>query len=262
MKSRTLLNLVLGLGVLATSNTADAAKIDSYRQMLLQGEYTIRYENITPAPRVTNRDRMDLFGKSGLAVEQNDYLTNRSKSGVIVGSGNNKYEEIGDDKFSMCRLKKGNENFVFTKYKKGDDYEYFGNKKGKVQANSNNVMAELMSGKSYGDADMSGVLNALLPDSAKSANMPRFTQAAQGNLSNGLSYEDYKAGEPNGVMHVIRYYFNGTSLTKIAYATYYRGANGKLDGHKAIIKIDEFSPLADQKLLNLPAGLEDDTKRK
>lgn len=253
--------LVIGLGLMLSASVADAAKIDGYRQMILQGEYTIRYDNITPAPRVTNRDKVELFGKSGLAVEQNDYLTNRSKSGVIVESGNNKYEEIGDDNFSMCRLKKNNENFVFTKYKKGDGYEYFGNKKGKVQANSRNVMAELMSGDSYGDADMSAVINALLPDSAKSANMPRFQPVAQGNLPNGLSYEDYRADASDGSTKVVRYYFAGASLTKIAAASYSRDGN-KLNGHKCIIKIREFSPVADRKLLVLPQGLEDDTDRR
>ena len=36
---------------------AEAAQIDAYREILLSNSYTIRYENITPAPRVTNKDR-------------------------------------------------------------------------------------------------------------------------------------------------------------------------------------------------------------
>ena len=244
-----------------TAGTSEAAHIDSYRNIILQGDYTIRYDNITPAPRVTNRDRMDLFGSSGMAVNRNDYLTNRQKTGIVTSNGKDRYEEVGDGEFNMCRLKKGGETFVFTKYKKGDGYEYFGSKKGKVEANSRNALAELVSGESYGDPEFSVVLNAMLPDSAKSADMPRFALVKSGTLSNGLSYEDYKAAK-EGMTHIIRYYFDGTDLVKIASAAYYRKENGQLDGHKCIIKIREFSSLPDRKLLSLPEGLEDVTKRK
>lgn len=255
--------VILGLSVLLGAPSADAAKIDEYSQIILRGEYTIRYDNITPAPRVTNKDKMNLFGSSGMGEENNDYLTNRPKSGLIVAGGLDRYEEIvSDDRnIFMCRLQKGREIFVFTKYKKGEGYEYFGNKKGKVEANTRNVMAEIMSGVSFGDADMSMLLNAMLPDSAKSANMPRYTQAGQGTLPDGIGYEDYKSVDDGGTTRVIRYYFNGPTLTKIAAAAYYRTDSGKLEGRKCIIKVNEFVPLADRKMLTLPAELEDVTKR-
>ena len=56
------------------SANAQATKIDVYRDLLLKNSYTIRYENITPPPRITNADRIELYGKSGLAVESNDYI--------------------------------------------------------------------------------------------------------------------------------------------------------------------------------------------
>ena len=263
MKVKRFVPVALGIGVLLGATTANAAKIDNYSQMILRGEYTIRYDNITPAPRVTNKDKMNLFGSSGMGEDNNDYLTNRPKSGMIVSGGTERYEEIASDdrNIIMCRLQKGQEIFVFTKYKKGDGYEYFGNKKGKVEANTRNVMAEIISGVSFGDADMSMLLNAMLPDSAKSANMPRYTQAGQGTLSDGIGYEDYKSVDDDGTTRVIRYYFNRQTLTKIAAAAYYRSDSGKLDGRKCIIKVNEFTPLADRTKLVLPAELEDVTKR-
>lgn len=241
--------------------SAEASDLDNYREMLRSNVYTIRYENLTPAPRVTNRDRMDLFGKSGMAVDENDYFTNRPKSGIITGNGKDKYEEVGDDSFKMCRLTKGNENFLFTKYQKNGKTEYYGTKKGKVEANSRNFLAELVEGQSYGDADMSRLLNAMLPDSSKSADMPHYVYVKSGQLAGGLSYEDYQAKEAEG-MHVIRYYFENHALVKIAAASYYPNVMGKPDGHKCIIRITEFSGRPDTSLLTLPEGLKDITKRK
>lgn len=260
MRRKTMLSLLLSLGIAVLPNLSEAGHLDSYREIILQGEYTIRYDNITPAPRVTNRDRMELFGSSGMAVERNDYLTNRQRRGIVVSSGKDKYEEVGDGVFDMCRLKKGGETFVFTKYKKGDGYEYFGSKKGKVEANSRNALAEVLSGESYGDPELSSMLNAMLPDSAKSANMPHYSLVKEGSLPNGLSYEDHKALD-GGITHIIRYYFNGADLVKIASASYHKEKNGTLKGHKCIIKVNEFSSLPDRKLLSLPEGLEDVTKR-
>ena len=38
------------------SAQVEAAKIDAYQKILESGRYTIRYDNLTPFPRVTNRD--------------------------------------------------------------------------------------------------------------------------------------------------------------------------------------------------------------
>ena len=78
---------------------AEAAKIDAYREILLGNSYTIRYENLTPAPRVTNKDRVELYGKSGLAIEENDYLLNRPRIGIITADGSDRYEEVGSEDF-------------------------------------------------------------------------------------------------------------------------------------------------------------------
>ena len=243
-----------------SSNSVNAAKIDSYREILLGNSYTIRYENLTPSPRVTNRDRVELYGKSGLAVENNDYLLNKPKNGIITCSGSDKYEEVGNEDFYMCRLSKSGEDFFFTRYKKGNKTEYFGTKKNHVKANEKNYMAEIVEGQSYGDADMSRLLNAILPSEKKVATQTSYRFIAEGTLENNLCYEDYRA-DNDGITEVVRYYFEGNKLVKIASASYHKNANGKIDGRRCIIKINEFSAIADKTLLNLPAGVKDDTKR-
>ena len=238
----------------------ETAKIDIYREMLVKNCYTIRYENLTPAPRVTNRDRVELYGKSGLAVEANDYLTNKPKNGIITAENLDKYEEVGFDNFYMCRLSKSSEDYFFTKYKKGNRWEYVGTRRNRVAANEKNYLAEILEGKSYGDSDMSRLLNAILPGSAKSAQQAEYKFIAQGKLSNNLFYEDYRA-DNDGITEVIRYYFDGEKLVKISSASYYK-INGKVDGRKCIIKILEFSPTPDRNFLKLPDGVKDETKRK
>lgn len=240
----------------ALASHGETARIDSYRNILQGGSYTIHYDNITPSERVTNRDKVDIFGRAGMSVEKNDYLTNRPKSGVVVSDGENRYEEVGDGEFNSCHLSRQGEDFYFTKYKKDGVYEYFGVKKNKVEATSRNYLAETVAGKSYGDPDMTRLINSMLSAGRKGG----CTYVKGGSLSNGLSYEDYK-GSYDGRTHIIRYYFQGNDLVKIASADFYR-TNSGIDGHKCIIKIKEFTGTADLSLLRLPSGVEDVTKRK
>lgn len=76
------------LTLLLTSAQVHAAKVDAYQKILDGGRYTIRYENFTPAERVTNRNVVELYGKNGLAVETNDFFRNRPLSGVTFGDVN------------------------------------------------------------------------------------------------------------------------------------------------------------------------------
>lgn len=253
--------LVAVLLIFLFSAEVHASKLDSYRQMLMNNSYMIRYENITPPPRVTNADRVELYGKSGLAVEGNDYLLNKIKCGVITCAGVDKYEEVGEGDFYMCRLSKNAEDFFYTKYKHGNDWEYFGTRKNRVEANAKNYLARLVEGESYGDADMSRLLNAILPDNVKSAQQAAYRFIAAGNLADGISYEDYRT-DFGGTTEIVRYYFKGNALIKIASASYYRKSDGKIDGRKCIIKIDEFSGTPDRSLLKLPDKLKDVTKRR
>jgi len=238
-----------------------AAKLDYYRNLLAKNSYTIRYENITPAPRVTNRDRVEIYGKSRTLTEESDYLLNRPKVGIITAQGQDKYEEVGDADFKICRLSKSGEDFFFTKYKKGNGWEYFGSRKNHVRANEKNYLAEIVEGKSYGDADMSRLLNIILPNDSKSLEQGNSQPAGNGTLSDGTFFEDYK-NVKDGVTEIVRYYFSGDKLIKISSASYYRDDSGKIEGRRCIIKIQEFSGSVQTNLLNLPEGLKDETKRK
>lgn len=233
-------------------STAEAAKIDAYRAIIMSGRYTIRCENLTPAARVTNRSKVELYGKNGLAVDANDFFLNRPVSDMVTSNGTDRYEEVGYEDFYQCRLLKGGENFFFTKYIDKGAITYFGSKRGKVEANGRNYMAELINGESYGDEDFSMMVNALTGDD--------WEYAASGELENGLSYEDYKS-TVGGMLSAIRYYFDGNRLIKIAFASYGRDELGRVKGSKCIVKIAEFRAEPDESLLRLPNGLEDVTKR-
>lgn len=237
---------------LMATSTVDAAKIDAYKDILENRQYTIRYDNLTPAQRVTNRDVAELYGKGGLIVTGNDFFLNRPLSGVVTENGENRYEEIGYKDFYQCRLLRGGENFIFTRYKnKKGEVEYFGNKKGKVEANNRNYLTELMEGKTFGDSNFSEMMNALTSN---------YDLINSGNLDGGLTFEDFLAQDENKIS-AIRCYFDGDKLVKISFASYGRNSTGAVDGKKCIVKILEFTASPTETLLKLPAGLQDTTKR-
>ena len=261
---------LLGLLIFSLPFQVEASRLDAYREILASHSYTIKYENITPAPRVTNKDRLELYGKSGLAVEENDFLTNKPKSGVITAEGQNKYEEVGGEVdgnlFYMCRLSKDGEDFFFSKYKtankKGEGrWKYVGTRRNRVVANDKNYIAEILENESYGDSDMSRLINAILPNANKNFQAVEYKFVAQGNLDNDTFYEDYRADFDDRA-EIVRYYFNGDELYKIASASFYETADGKAEGRRCIIKIGEFSAAPDESLLQLPKGVKDETKRR
>ena len=243
--------LLLLIFLMATS-TVSAAKIDAYKEILATNRYTIRYNNLTPAQRVTNRDVAELYGKSGLIVEGNDFFLNRPLNGLITENGENRYEEIGYSDFYQCRLLRGGENFIFTRYKnKKGAVEYFGNKIGKVEANTRNYFTELMAGESFGDNNFTEMMNAMKSN---------YKFINSGNIEGGLNFEDFLAQDDKKIS-AIRYYFNGDTLVKISFASYGRNSGGEVTGSKCIVKILEFTNSPTENLLKLPAGLQDVTKR-
>lgn len=250
---------LLGVGLVGE---AEAYHLDAYRQMLVNNKFTLKYENITPLPRVTNKDKVNFYGSDGMAVDKAHFLTNRQFDGVIVINGTDKYEEVGHKDMRMCNLTKGDKAYFFTKHFDGKKTVYYGNqgKKNKVSAYDKGMRAVMISGQSYADPVMTRLLTAILPPSHKSADMPVYNYVDSGWLDNGLSYEDYRTNT-DGTMEAIRYYFNGNNLVKIAAASYYVLPDGSLDGNKAIIKIKEFSATPDEAYLNLPVGVKDVTKK-
>lgn len=253
--------LLMILFLMAAAEAADAAKIDAYREMLANRRYTIRYDNLTPAPRVTNRDVADIYGKNGLVLNGNDFFLNRPLRGIITSDGDDRYEEVGYQDFYQCRLVRGGENFIFTRYKnKKGATEYFGSKKGKVEANTRNYLAELITGESFGDPNFTEMMNAIIADNDKSSGMTRYEFVKAGALDGGIDFEDFIAQDADKIS-AIRYYFDGDALVKVAFASYGRDAGGNVRGSKCIVKILEFSDSPDGNLLKLPDGLKDETKR-
>ena len=117
-------------------------------------------------------------------------------------------------------------------------------------------------GDSYGNETVTRLLNACLPNEQKSGEMPRYNKVGEGWLENGMNYIDYRSAGKGNSFEAIRYYFNGNTLVKIASGLYTLNASGEVvNGWRNIIKINEFSPVADQKYLKLPEGLVDKTKR-
>ena len=260
MSCEKLLLPVLTLTFLLATAQVHAAKVDAYQKILDGGRYTIRYENFTPAERVTNRNVVELYGKNGLAVETNDFFRNRPLRGVIVGDGENRYEEVGYKDFFQCRLVKGGENFIFTKYAGKNGFEYFGDKRGKVTANPRNYLVELLSGVTFGDVNFTEMMTAIVSDAKKTSARRKYKLMASGTTADGLTYEDFAARD-GSVVSAIRYLFDGDTLTKISFASYGRNEFGELKARRCIVKISEFSAVPDQNLLRLPAGLVDVTKR-
>lgn len=264
--------LILGLLICSLPFKAESARLDVYREMLQKNFYTIKYENITPAPRVTNKDTVPLYGKNGLSIEENDLLVNKPKNGIITADGQNKYEEVGGEvdgrPFYLCRLSKDGEDFFFTKYKKQnketEKWKYVGTRRNRVKANDKNYLAEVLENESYGDVDMSRLINAILSIDDKSTQKFKYKPVAQGKLPNeNIFYEDYRGSieiDGRAVTEIFRCYFDDNELVKISSAAFYLNDDGKADGRRCIIKVN-FSNEPNAELLQLPKGVKDETKR-
>ncbi len=243
------------------SGTAVADNLDTYRNLLQKKVYTIKYSNITPEPRKTNKDKVTLLGSNNMETEKIDQLTYKPTESVVVSDGNKRYEEVGTNQFKTCRLQNGDDTYVFTKLNDQGKVSWFGHKKGEVIAGQTNYLSAAMQGDSFGNGTVTRLLNACLPNEQKEKDMLRYSKVGEGWLGNGLNYIDYRSAG-SGYLEAIRYYFNGYTLVKIASGMYTLNASGEIvNGWRNIIKINEFSPVADASYLKLPEGLTDKTKR-
>lgn len=241
------------------SAIAEASNLDTYRNLLMNKKYTIKYVNITPEKRITNKDKITLTGNNTMSNGNVSKLMYKPLECVVVSDGSNRYEEVGYNGFVNCRLQNENGTYVYTKYNEGQKTSIWGTKKNTVVANQTNNVAYMLQGDAFGGGDMTRLLNAMLPDNMKSSEMPSYRQVGSGWLSNGLNYVDYQSNGQN--MEAIRYYFNGYTLTKIASAQFIYDNQGKLQARRCIIKVNEFSPTPAKEYLSLPAGVKDATKK-
>ena len=267
-KKKKAIAALMGLacfGLMASGAVVEAEPMDAYREMLVNKTYTIKYTNITPETRQTNRNRVVMMDGNMNDPMSAMYQPTQS---IVVCDGDKRYEESGSAVLTSCRLQRGEEMYAFSRVKMGDIITYVGTvggkaKKGETAAYTYAAMyVEAMKGVNFGDNQMTRFLNALLPNDRKSAGLPTYSRVASGTLPNGLSYVDYKADHSSAAsFEAIRYYFQGNRMVKIAAGQYYVNDKGEMDGVRYIIKIDEFSSTPDPSYLKLPDGLEDKTKR-
>lgn len=240
--------------------TAFADNLDTYRNLLLKKTYTIKYTNVTFEPRQTNRDKVSLVGNNYMDISKIDALLYKPTQSVIVSDRDKRYEEVGNDAFTSCRLQLGDKTYVYTRAKVKNVMTWFGSKKGEVVSTPTNRYAQLLQGDGYGNATMTRMLNACLPNNRKGADTITYTKVGEGWLDNGLNYIDYRS-DAKGSFEVIRYYFKDWTLVKIASGLYLLNNNGEIvDGRRNIIHITEFKPVAEEEYLKLPEGLKDKTK--
>ena len=268
-KLKKLMALALGTCVLVIGSgmqSAEASKLDAYRNMLIKKTYSIKFKDITPAPRTTNKDVVKMYGKNSMDTSQSYFMLYKQSEGYITSEGDNRYEEIGFGDIKQCRFQRGEDTFVFVKQQTQKNnnplLEIFGgSKKNVIVPTQTNFLASFMQGMSFGSDGLTRYLNAILPDDYKSKDMPEFTFVKAGQLDGGLNYEDYKSHD-GAVDDIVRYYFKGNALCKIAAMKYWRNTAGVMEGSKTIIRIDEFVPTANKEMLTLPPGVKEGSKGK
>lgn len=244
----------------ALCGTVFADNLDTYKNLLLKKVYTIKYQNVTFEPRQTNKDKVSLIGNSYMDIGKIDALMYKPTQSIIVSNGDNRYEEVGNEMFTTCRLQEGNKTYVYTRAKVKGVMTWFGSKKGEVVSSPTNRYAQLLQGEGYGNETMTRMLNAFLPNNRKGAGTATYTKVGEGRLDNGQTYIDYRS-DGSGSFEVIRYYFNGVNMVKIASGLYFLNNSGEIvDGRRNIIHITEFSPTVAKEYLTLPEGLKDKTK--
>lgn len=241
--------------------SASAARTDAYRDMLVKHSCTVKYENITPAERIHNRDKVSLTESYGKMTTPELY-TNQSYKGVLVLSGDDKYVEVRYPEYVRCELTKGDDVYRYQGDIKKNSVKYHSNAgNGKVKADKADQESQLLYGENFGPTEVSQLLSVMLKPEQKPAGTAYYYYVNGGALGNGMTYEDYRADFDNG-LGAVRYYFQGNQLVKIAAARYQHRADGSLDGQKCILKIDEFSATPEESYLNLPAGIKAVTDKK
>ena len=298
--------LVTLLIALVTFATADAAKVDIYKNAIANKTFTLKYKiNEFPIHNI-NKDfsqnvtsKNDFFGQSNIKMNTSTNIKqDKDVVAVIVFNKDDTYFERSFDILVMnagqflpffsskptfksgggAILYKNGEEFGFQfEIKEDGTKKYFtqnmwGGKSSKVTATSekwkeyrekySNPYQQLFRDYNLGNTDLYQALAPILPPSQVIAtpNTPTYKFVGSGNLSGGLSYEDFY-GEKNNFHSAIRYYFSGDKMTKIATFTYLKDEGGVQFYEKHVIDIEEFLTTADENYLQLPANLQDTTKR-
>lgn len=273
-----------------------ADNLDQYRKMITSNHFTLKYDNISPAPRNKNGDVQQMIGSS-MNISDTGFLLNKSTSCIIVADGDRRYEEIAMGELKLtdiaapapatltvtsglfglgsvkpgegatCRLRIGEDTFNFTKYTKDGKSTYYGTvggktKKNEVSADYSDMMSTVVYGNGFGADDATIMLNAMLPNEDRLADTAQYNKIGEGKLEKDISYIDYKSHYKDR-LELIRYYFQGKDMVKIAAGFYNTNASGDvINGRHCILKITEFSDSVDRKYIQLPEGVKDMTDYK
>ena len=276
MKKKFLTALLLGL--FAFSPSSDAAKIDAYRDALVNKSFSIKYE--IKQPPVRNTAKYAKIIQGGVLVDKTDSFNSQPHNGFVTGEGDDFYSE--QEKASghgICNLTKNGEKFYFAydidsgkrKYY-GSYNEFSGAKSGRVKAGVNQTydieaarlpaLQRLIEENKFGSPTLARALAPILPPDKVVATIdtPNYKFIRSGSLGSGLTYEDFAADE-NGTFHATRYYFNGDRMVKIACIDYTRQDGKIVNYDKSVVEIIEFNNTPNKNYLSLPEGLKDRTKR-
>ena len=274
--------------LLVLTSVASAAKVDMYRDALVNKSFTLKYEVVEVPIVETSRDAV--FVGKGLRFKKSQSIFDYLHKGIIVADGDNRYNEVSHDEYiatsgnrelkisskikegGVCHLVKDGETFNFFWDKKDGKRRYFGGytmfggKSKSVKANDETKMQlpcqRLVEEYNFGTPELALALTAILPPEKiiATSQTPAYKFFASGTLDNGLSYEDF-VSDKGDTFSAVRYYFDGDKMIKVAMASYVRGGGKILSYSKSVINITEFSTTPDQNYLKLPAELKDKTKR-
>ena len=258
--------VVMIVTLLMMFSVGEAAKVDIYRNALINRSFTLKYEIITPPTRQINKSatiRKESFFKSAEVVDRSHETLRYS--GIVVVNGDNKYLE---NSFGICKLVKDDKVYNFHYNIKNNKKHYYGkstlfgsSKKVKVQDGEQVLpYADMFEEYNYNSA-LFEALGVIIPTNKIIATpqTPQYKFLGSGTLPNGLSYEDFSSVRDN-IFFAARYYFDGNNLVKISVANCTE-INGKIvDYEKTIVAIKEFSTTPDESYLSLPKELEEKNK--
>ena len=262
------------------SNSADAAKVDIYRDAILNKTFTIKYEIANPPVFETNKNAVFFDGKLQSAQTS---LVLKQYSGMITANGDVKYSEnyvsqqlnnIGRDGkihyVGVCQLIKSDEVFDFYYEIENGTKKYFGTqgmfgKTHSVKANEGKGRTPyqiMLDEYNLGSPILTKAFLPIMPPEkiVDTPKTPKYKFVGSGNLEGSLSFEDF-ASDRNNIFSAVRYYFEGDKLVKIAQASYLKNGNEVSAYEKSVVNITEFSTTPEQSYLSLPAELKDKTKR-
>ena len=263
-------------------DTAWAAdKLDSYRDMLMAGKYTIECEDISPEPQMENKDKFAIEFEWRGQINLPSDNSKAVKHCLAVALPDRNYMEIEvvrpiensaqrNDKWIDCQLIKNDEVFTYSRREnlQNGKVNYWIKTNINSYQRQNEVIALnaspnllLSYAREKGTKEVTRLVNAMLPAKAFPAGKEHYQKVAEGELPEGISYVDYRCSTEESI-NLVRYYLDNGKMTKIASAIYVLNSVGEIvDGQRSLVKVLRFDSDVDEAILNLPAKIKDKTKR-